>query len=93
MQRFPSAPIVPDFTNSLLELDWTNGNVLWQIQPVHIDWDNDPDWAVPPIVADVSCGTLAMTVQKDGYLHAAGVKGAPHSDPACSYPTTTGMRS
>lgn len=64
--------------------------MLWQIQPVHIDWDNDPDWAVPPIVADVSCGTLAMTVQKDGYLHAAGVKGAPHSDPACSYPTTAG---
>lgn len=82
----PGAPIVPDYTNSLLELDWATGKVLWQIQPVHIDWDNDPDWAVPPIVADVSCGTLAMTVQKDGYLHAAGVKGSEHSDPACSYP-------
>jgi outer membrane protein assembly factor BamB len=81
----PNAPLVPDYTNSLLELDATSGNVLWQIQPVHIDWDNDPDWAVPPIVSNVSCGQLAMTVQKDGYLHAADIKGAVSSNPACSY--------
>lgn len=77
----------PDYTNSLLKLDWQNGNVLWQIQPVHVDWDFDPDWAVPPIVGQVSCGSLAITVQKDGYLHAANIKtGGPFSNPACSYP-------
>jgi outer membrane protein assembly factor BamB len=76
----------PDYSNSLLKLDWTNGNVLWQIQPVHVDWDFDPDWASSPIVGQVSCGSLAISVQKDGYLHAANIKtGGPFSNPACSY--------
>lgn len=81
-----AAPTVPDFSNSLLKIDWTNGNVLWQVQPVHTDFDNDPDWAVPPIVGQVSCGSVAITVQKDGYLHAVDIKtGGPFSNPACSY--------
>lgn len=76
-----------DFTISLLKLDWHNGNVLWQIQPVHVDWDYDPDWASSPIVGQVSSGSLAITVQKDGYVHAADIKtGGPFSNPACSYP-------
>jgi hypothetical protein len=82
----PAGPTVPDYTNSLLKLDWQNGNVLWQVQPVHTDWDNDPDWAVAPIVGQVSCGSLAISVQKDGYLHAVDIKtGGPFSNPACSY--------
>lgn len=81
-----SSPTVPDFSNSLLKIDWTSGNVLWQVQPVHSDFDNDPDWAVPPIVGQVSCGSVAITVQKDGYLHAVDIKtGGPFSNPACSY--------
>ncbi len=77
----------PDYTNSMLKLDWHNGNVLWQIQPVHVNWDFDPDWASSPIVGQVSCGSLAISVQKDGYLHAANIKtGGPFSNPACSYP-------
>ncbi len=82
------APIpTPDYTNSMLKLDWHNGNVLWQIQPVDIDWDFDPDWAASPIVGRVSCGSLAISVQKDGYVHAADIKtGGPFSNPACSYP-------
>ena len=61
--------------------------MLWQVQPVHIDWDNDPDWAVPPIVADVSCGTMALTVQKDGLrerdlsAHLSNSRAAPASKP------------
>lgn len=75
-----------DYTNSLLKLDWTSGNVLWQIQPVDVNWDFDPDWASSPIVGQVSCGSLAISVQKDGYVHAANIKtGGPFSDAACSY--------
>jgi outer membrane protein assembly factor BamB len=75
-----------DYTNSMLKLDWHNGNVLWQIQPVDVQHDHDPDWAVPPVVGQVSCGSLAMSVQKDGYVHAADIKtGGPFSNPACSY--------
>lgn len=76
-----------DYTLSMLKLDWTNGNVLWQLQPVDVHWDFDPDWAASPIVGQVSCGSLAISVQKDGYVHAADVKtGGPFSNPACSYP-------
>jgi len=76
----------PDYTNSMLKLDWHNGNVLWQIQPVDVHHDHDPDWSVSPIVGQVSCGSLAISVQKDGYVHAADIKtGGPFSNPACSY--------
>lgn len=75
-----------DYTNSMLKLDWQNGNVLWQIQPVDIHWDFDPDWAASPVVGQVSCGSLAISVQKDGYVHAANIKtGGPFSNAACSY--------
>lgn len=78
----------PDYSNSMLKLDWRTGAVLWQVQPVHVNWDFDPDWAVSPIVGQVSCGSLAISVQKDGYLHAADIKtGGPFSNPACSYPS------
>jgi outer membrane protein assembly factor BamB len=50
----------PDYTNSILKLDWHNGQV--------------------------SCGSLAISVQKDGYVHAVDIKtGGPFSNPACSY--------
>jgi outer membrane protein assembly factor BamB len=78
---------LPDRTGSMLKLDWHSGNVLWQIQPVDVDWDFDPDWAASPIVGQVGCGTLAISVQKDGYVHAANIKtGGPFVNPACSYP-------
>jgi outer membrane protein assembly factor BamB len=76
----------PDYTNSILKLDWRTGNVLWQVQPVAIQHDNDPDFATSPNVGHVSCGTVAIAVQKDGYVYAADVKaGGPSSNPACSY--------
>ena len=61
--------------------------MLWQLQPVDVHHDHDPDWAASPVVGQVSCGSLAVSVQKDGYLHAADIKtGGPFSNPACSYP-------
>lgn len=76
-----------DRTMSMSKLDWTTGNVLWQAQPVDIHYDHDPDWAASPIVGQVSCGSLAVSVQKDGYVHAVDIKtGGPFSDAACSYP-------
>lgn len=77
----------PDYTNSILKLDWHNGSVLWQVQPVAIQHDNDPDFAASANVGQVSCGSLAISVQKDGYVHAVDIKaGGPFSNPACSYP-------
>lgn len=76
----------PDYTNSILKLDYHNGSVLWQVQPVAIQHDHDPDFAASPLVGQVSCGSLAISVQKDGYVHAVDIKtGGPFSNPACSY--------
>ena len=76
-----------NFSLSMLKLDWTNGNVLWQVQPVPFALDEDPDWASPPSVGQVSCGSVAISVQKDGYVYAVDIKtGGPFSNPACSSP-------
>jgi outer membrane protein assembly factor BamB len=75
-----------DYTMSMVKLDWHNWNVLWQLQPVDIHYDNDPDYASSPMVAKTHCGTLAVGVQKDGYVHAVHVRfGGFHTNPACSY--------
>ena len=72
---------------SMLKLDYTNGAVLWQVQPVPFGLDEDPDWAASPSVGQVSCGSVAISVQKDGYVYAADIKtGGPFSNPACSTP-------
>jgi len=75
-----------DYTMSMSKLDWHTGNVLWQMQPVDIHYDFDPDYAATPMVGKTRCGQLAIGVQKDGYVHAVHVgSGAFHSNPACSY--------
>jgi hypothetical protein len=82
------SPNVPsqDYTMSMAKLDWHNNQVLWQLQPVAIQHDHDPDYASSPMVAKTHCGTLAIGVQKDGYVHAVHVRsGGFHSNPACSY--------
>ncbi len=77
-------PVV-NYSLSLLKIDYSNANVLWQVQPVPFNIDEDPDWAAPPTVGQVSCGSLAISVQKDGYVYAADIKtGGPFSNPACS---------
>jgi outer membrane protein assembly factor BamB len=77
-----------DRSLSMVKVDSQNGNVLQQLQPVDVHVDHDPDWAASPIVGQVSCGTLSMSVQKDGYLHALEIMtGGPFPpNPACSYP-------
>lgn len=75
-----------DYTMSMSKLDWQTGNVLWQMQPVDIHYDFDPDYAATPMVGKTHCGQLAIGVQKDGYVHAVHVgRGGFHSNPACSY--------
>ena len=82
------SPNVPsqDYTMSMAKLDWHNNQILWQLQPVAIQHDHDPDYAASPMVTKTHCGTLAIGVQKDGYVHAVHVRsGGFHSNPACSY--------
>jgi outer membrane protein assembly factor BamB len=82
------SPNVPsqDYTMSMAKLDWHNNQILWQLQPVAIQHDHDPDYAASPMVAKTHCGTLAIGVQKDGYVHAVHVRsGGFHSNPQCSY--------
>lgn len=82
------SPNIPsqDYTMSMAKLDWHNNQILWQLQPVAIQHDHDPDYAASPMVARTHCGTLAIGVQKDGYVHAVHVRsGGFHSNPACSY--------
>ncbi len=83
----PNCATEPGVNNalSMLKLDYSNGTVLWQVQPVPFALDEDPDWAAPPSVGQVSCGSLAMSTQKDGYVYAVDIKtGGPFSNPSCS---------
>jgi hypothetical protein len=85
----PSCATEPsvNYALSMLKLDYTSGNVLWQVQPVPFSLDEDPDWAAPPTVGQVSCGSVAISVQKDGYVYAVDIKtGGPFSNPGCSSP-------
>lgn len=80
-----------NYSLSMLKIDYATGTAsgppLWQVQPVPFSLDEDPDWAAPPNVGQVSCGSLAISVQKDGYVYAVDVKtGGPFSNPACSSP-------
>ncbi|HKB99004.1 MAG TPA: PQQ-binding-like beta-propeller repeat protein [Terriglobales bacterium] len=52
---------------SLLRLDRNTGNIVWQHQPVPYALDDDPDWAAGAAVMLTSCGTLAVSQQKDGW--------------------------
>jgi outer membrane protein assembly factor BamB len=74
----------PDYTQSMVELDWRTGGVIWQLQPVDIHWDHDSDFGASPLVAHASCGTEAIAIQKDGYVHAVDMPPGPNI--GCSYP-------
>ena len=60
----------PDHALSLLRLDENTGRVVWQVQPIAFESDQDTDWAVTPSVMLTSCGTLAVSTQKNGWTHA-----------------------
>jgi outer membrane protein assembly factor BamB len=61
---------------SLLRLDPTNGNVIWELQPVPFELDGDPDWASGPQSAKTSCGSVVASTQKDGWSYAVNADGA-----------------
>jgi len=56
---------------SLLRLNQNTGAVLWQLQPVPYELDQDPDWATGATVMLASCGTLVVSTPKDGWTWAA----------------------
>src|SRR5216683_1162644 len=60
----------PDHVLSMLRLDENTGRVVWQVQPIAFESDRDTDWAVTPSVMLSSCGTLAVSTQKNGWTHA-----------------------
>lgn len=55
---------------SMLKIDPTTGAVSWQFQAVPYDLDDDPDWSAGVTIMLSSCGTLATSVQKDGWAYA-----------------------
>jgi outer membrane protein assembly factor BamB len=80
---------LPNHALSLLRLDSKTGNIVWGWQPVPYDLDQDPDWTATPTVVLGSCGTLAISVQKDGWTWAVNA-GAGTPGPASvrwSFPT------
>lgn len=58
---------VPNHGLSLLRLNQNTGSVVWKWQPVPYALDGDPDWTATPTIVLGSCGTLAVSVQKDGW--------------------------
>ncbi len=59
-----------DHALSLLRLNKNTGSIVWNIQPVPYSMDNDPDWTATPTIVLGSCGTIAISVQKDGWTWA-----------------------
>lgn len=58
---------VPNHALSLLRLNKDTGSIVWKWQPVPYNLDGDPDWSATPTIVLGSCGTLAVSVQKDGW--------------------------
>jgi outer membrane protein assembly factor BamB len=72
---------VPDHALSMLRLDPNTGSITWGWKPVPYDLDQDPDWSTTPSVMLSSCGTLAVSTEKDGWTWAVntgnGTPGPP----------------
>lgn len=58
---------VPNHGLSLLRLNKSTGAIVWKWQPVPYDLDADPDWTATPTIILGSCGTMAVSVEKDGW--------------------------
>lgn len=54
----------------MLRLDPNSGAVAWKHQPVPFSMDDDPDWAAGANITWTSCGTYAVSTQKDGWTWA-----------------------
>jgi outer membrane protein assembly factor BamB len=88
---------------SMLRLNPSTGVPAWQFQAVPYALDNDPDWAAGVTLMLTSCGELAASVQKDGWVYAVDsatgacrwqfppTAPAPPSPGACKFPLTDPM--
>jgi len=65
----PSDPAM-DYSLSMVRIDPKTGGVSWHFQAVPFDLDDDPDWAAGVAIVQSSCGTMATSVQKDGWTYA-----------------------
>jgi len=93
----PGGPPAVNNALSLLRLDPNTGGVVWKFNAVPFDLDNDPDWAAGPIAFKSTCGTVAVSTQKDGWSYAinagSGAPGAASMSwqfPATGVPFTQG---
>ena len=78
---------------SMLQLDAATSLPTWEFHPVPWANDNDDDWASTPAVLNSSCGPVAISHLKDGFVHAIAVdKTGPQVGQAVrlwTYPDTT----
>jgi hypothetical protein len=79
-------------------VDRDTGNFNWAFQPVPYALDADPDWAAGAAVVHASCGTVIVSVMKDGWAYGVNPAGsckwqfpqtapAPPAPQACIFPT------
>jgi hypothetical protein len=61
---------------SMIRLDPASGALEGKLQPVPFALDGDPDWAAGVTLSQASCGSLALSVMKDGWAY-AGNAGPP----------------
>ncbi len=61
----------PNHGLSMLRLDPSTGAVIWRLQPVPFAMDWDPDWSSGTSLIASSCGQVAVSTMKDGWVWAA----------------------
>jgi outer membrane protein assembly factor BamB len=81
---------VPNHALSLIRLNADTGSIVWGWQPVPYNLDVDPDWTATPTVMLTSCGTLAVSVQKDGWTWAVNEGSATPGPPSVKWAFPTG---
>jgi outer membrane protein assembly factor BamB len=92
----PTGEPSPNYGLSTVKVDPLTGKVNWFFQPVPYCEDNDPDWAAGATIMLSSCGSLAASVQKDGWSYALdSTNGScqwqfpPTAGPTCKFPKGT----
>lgn len=60
---------------SMVRLNPDTGALEGAIQPVPFAKDDDPDWSAGASLMAASCGSLALSTQKDGWAYAANLGG------------------
>ncbi len=88
----PEPPV--DYGLSLMRIDPKTGGVSWQFKAVPFDLDDDADWAAGVAIIQASCGTMATSVQKDGFAYGIDTASGncrwhfpPAAPAACKFPS------